>query len=318
MDYSIVEFAKSLREHDCKIQRTPKLIFLCGGKTAESRQYRSARDYFYRHLKSKATKIAQRVKLAEDVNAWFHRGEFPDLLELENYLADLADITVLFVESPGSIAELGAFATSDTLRPKTLAVLNNFNLHGSDRSFITDGPVQKIKNENDQLVHYYDWNPKRLNSHATEKEFSDMAKDLTAFLVSREGSQPKEPGFDKDKHGHALLMAADLIGIVGVATVTEMANCFRELGRELGSKELGRYLSLLESMSYITQVHRSNQTFYVSRSPRPFIRYAYKPGALLRDMRRIKSAIRSALDPMRKRILAKSLGRLPEKRPRDV
>ena len=47
----------------------------------------------------------ERVKLAEDVNAWFRKDDaLPDLLELENYLAHLADVIVLFVESPGSIA----------------------------------------------------------------------------------------------------------------------------------------------------------------------------------------------------------------------
>jgi hypothetical protein len=80
MGYSIVEFAKSLRGDGCKIRNT-NLIFLCGGKVAESHKYRSARDYFHRYLKSNAPKIADRVKLAEDVNAWYHRGEwFSDLL----------------------------------------------------------------------------------------------------------------------------------------------------------------------------------------------------------------------------------------------
>src|SRR5258708_3632965 len=166
MGYSLVDFSKSLRAESCKIRNTPNLIFLCGGRTAETGPYRSARDYFYRHLKSKATGIACRVKLAEDVNAWFRPGVFPDLLELENYLADLADITVLFVESPGSIAELGAFAASDSLRPKTLAVLNNF--YGPERSFIAEGPVQKMKNESSDLVHYYNWDPRRLNAPATK------------------------------------------------------------------------------------------------------------------------------------------------------
>ena len=100
MGYSIVDFAKSIKGAACKIRNTPNLIFLCGGRTAEKPQYASARDYFYRHLKSKAPEIAQRVKLAEEVNTWFRGDVFPDLLELENYLADLADITVLFVESP--------------------------------------------------------------------------------------------------------------------------------------------------------------------------------------------------------------------------
>jgi hypothetical protein len=305
MVYSIVDFAKSLRTDRCKIRNPPNLIFLCGGKTADAGSLRSARDYFYRHLKRKTVKIAQRVKLAEDVNACFRGGEFPDLLELENYLADLADIILLFVESAGSIAELGAFAASEVLRPKTLAVLNEY--YGSDPSFISEGPVKTIKNANDQLVHYFDWDPKHLNTAATQKVLREMAEILTAFLVARDKANPQLEKFDKANRGHKLLVVADLIGIAGVATTTDISNCLAELDCKVDQVELGRYLSLLANMSFIKQVRRSNQAFYVSNSLKSFIRFGYHPAAVLRDLKRIKSVIRAALEPMRRNILSKVL-----------
>ena len=57
--------------------------------------------------------------------SWLQQDHtFPDLLEIENYLADLAATIVLFVESEGSIRKLGAFAASKLLLPKTVGVLN--------------------------------------------------------------------------------------------------------------------------------------------------------------------------------------------------
>ena len=312
MAYSIVDFAKSLRIDNCKIRNTPNLIFLCGGRTASSGQYVSARDYFYRHLKRTADEIAGRVRLAEEVNAWFrHLSVFPDLLELENYLADLADITILFVESPGSIAELGAFAASDVLRPKTLAVLNKY--YDLTETFIADGPVKKIKNDNGQFVHYYEWNPEKLNTVVTKTEFKDMAGGLTTFLVDRDKSHAKEQLFVKSKHGHALLLVADLIAMEGVATTTDISNCLKEIGCDFGKEQLDRYFSLLESLSFIKRVLRGNQVFYTPGVMKSFIRYAYQPGALLKDQKRIKTAVRESLDPTRKKILAKSLRRSANK-----
>lgn len=301
MGYSIVDFSKSLRIDGCKIRNTPNIIFLCGGETAKRGRFRSARDYFYRHLLKEKASIAKRVRLAEDVNAWFRQEVFPDLLELENYVADLADTTVLFVESPGSIAELGAFAASDALRPKTLAVLNTH--YGPAPSFITDGPVRKIKNENAKLVHYYTWNPKQLGSAATKEEFRVMTEDLTAFLVSRDEAQVKLQNFDGNKHGHALLLTADLVRMPGVATITDLSFCLETLGCEFDQQQLHRYISLLESMSLITRANRSNQFFYVSKSSIPFIRYAYRKEAALKDSARIQSALRESLDPIPTSIL---------------
>jgi hypothetical protein len=184
-------------------------------------------------------------------------------------------------------------------------VLNNH--YDQRHTFISDGPVQKIKTANGQFVHYYDWDPRKLNSRATIKEFREMADGLTKFLVSRDSLHAKEQSFDNKKHGHVLLMVADLIGIAGVATTTDIGNCLRVLGCDSQYAELERYVSLLESMSFVTRAFRSNQTFYVSPIAKSFIRYAYEPGALLRDQKRIKTAIRAALDPVRRSVLLKSV-----------
>jgi hypothetical protein len=307
MGYTIVDFAKSLNVDRCKIRDTPNLIFLCGGEADGTGEIKSARDYFYRHLKSKAAAIAQRVKLAEVVNAWFRGDEFPDLLELEKYLADLADITVLFVESPGSIAELGAFAASDILRQKTLAVLNAS--HSSDRSFIIDGPVKKISNENDEFIHYYEWDPKHLKSAVSKAGFREMAEEITKFLRDRDKARVNNQSFGKEKHGHVLLMVANLIGVAGVATKTDVTACLRELGCPSDHPHPDRYLSLLESMSFIKRIHRSNQSFYVPADSRRFIKPVYRAGAVLKEQTKIKSAIRAGFDPLRKRILLRQLGK---------
>lgn len=315
MVYSLVDFAKSVKLDQCKIRNTPNKIFLCGGRTANSGPYLSARDYFYRHLKSKAKEIAKRVTLAEVINDWFFRSTaFPDLLELENYLADLADITVLFVESPGSIAELGAFAASDVLRPKTLAVLNKH--YDLTKTFIAEGPVQKIKNEDSDLIHYYEWDPFKLNTPAPKKEFSDLADGITSFLKERDKLRTKEQSFNIQKHGHALLLVADLIAMAGVVINSEIAGSLKEIGCEYSKEQLDRYFSLLESMALIKRVLRSNQAFYITCLDKPFLHYAYKPGVALRDEKRIKAVLRSGLDPMRKKILAQSL-RKPIKKEMD-
>jgi hypothetical protein len=71
---------------------------------------------------------------------------------------------ILFVESPGSIAELGAFSALKTVQPKVLAVVNK----KFDRpSFIANGPVRHLQ-ELGSAVYKYLWNPaeRRLNDRA--------------------------------------------------------------------------------------------------------------------------------------------------------
>lgn len=65
------------------------------------------------------------------------------LLTLENILADSVDSVVLFPESPGSFAELGAFANDKRLVNKLICI--GQKKYAKRKSFINYGPVRLIK-----------------------------------------------------------------------------------------------------------------------------------------------------------------------------
>jgi hypothetical protein len=213
----------------------------------------------------------------------------------------LAAVTVLFVESPGSIAELGAFAASNELRPKTVAVLNK--KHGSEKSFIADGPVRKIKGENENHVYYYNWDPGQLNSVDTTREFTEIARVLTEFLEQGDAERKKQLRFNPELPSHTLLLVTDLIRIPGVASKSEIDTCLEELGCDSARKALDQHLSILQSVGFIEKHLRSNQTFYVCESSTTFIRYAYRKDARFKDAKRIQTVVREYLEPIKKAVL---------------
>ena len=200
-------FVTSVKLTQCRVFNTPRLVFLCGGAVRrDSRQYKSARDYFHRYLGKNHQALVERVRLAEVVNNWFDKDVFSDLLELEEYIADLADLIVLFVESPGSCAELGAFATADQLRSKTLAVVNSgFKKSGS---FIADGPLRRLAKQNSVL--YFDWNPTKINGRESLEALLDMSEELVQFLKERERKAVTEEQLNSKSHAHMMLLIADL------------------------------------------------------------------------------------------------------------
>src|SRR5947209_972804 len=76
-------------------------------------------------------------------------------LNLESDLAGLSAVIMLFVESAGSFAELGAFTQTEVLQDKLVAILEYS--HYNDRSFIRDGPVARLEKNNDESVFFYPW-----------------------------------------------------------------------------------------------------------------------------------------------------------------
>jgi len=76
---------------------------------------------------------------AEIANGYQRR----DLLTLENLLALSVTSIVVPLESPGTFAELGAFANHEILKDKLIIITNP--KHKMARSFINDGPIAKVK-----------------------------------------------------------------------------------------------------------------------------------------------------------------------------
>ena len=213
---------------------------------------------------------------------------------------------MLFVESPGSIAELGASANSDVIRPKTLVVLNSS--HEPDGSFISNGPIRKLSNENENHVHYYTWNPDDLHSELTKAEFAELTRELVTFLEEKiEAARPRQPSLKTAERGHALLLLADLIRMTGVATTTELLECLSALGCEADRAVLKRHLSVLQNVEFVIAQRRSNQMFFVNNSTQPFIRYAYLKGARLKDQSRIMIELRRGLTSIKRRAITHAL-----------
>ena len=113
-------------------------IFLCGADLGNSKTGR--------HKLAKLFEEYPRYKLLypEDLFDDLMAGQGQQsLLVLENILADSVDSIVLLPESPGSFAELGAFASNSRLANKIVFV--GQKKYAKKKSFINYGPVRLIK-----------------------------------------------------------------------------------------------------------------------------------------------------------------------------
>lgn len=312
MDESLLAFARSLEVGGCRIVNAPNLIFLCGGRMSDAENtggYRSVRDYFVRHIHKNNPSIAKRLHLAEAIGSNFGDDLFGDLLELEEYLADLSDLIIIFVESEGSIAELGALAASKAVSPKILPVVNSIH---NRPSFIGDGPIRRLDSLKPSLLfsHHWDDHPKRINDAGNLESFEDLSKGVEDVLLGRERTAPSEQKLRLESHGHSMLVIADLIDIIGITSVREITSCLNALGDDVGRAVRERYLFLLERLEIIKKIKYNNQVYYVTNGRGPFVRYDFKEEAEIKDRSRAKALIRSALgetDLTRARILRNHL-----------
>lgn len=116
-------------------------VFLCG---ADINQKDKIRHQIAQALK---WKFWFDIIYPEDIfDELLYSSKAIDLLSLEGLLADSVDAVVIIPESPGSFAELGAFANDEKLRKKLICVVDK--KYQKDKSFVNQGPLKLVKKEN--------------------------------------------------------------------------------------------------------------------------------------------------------------------------
>ncbi|GAA0370420.1 hypothetical protein GCM10009092_38390 [Bowmanella denitrificans] len=138
-DDELAEIAKIVKE-TIFIPRNQKkvAVFLCGADIRDKKTFRSKMASIFSEYPR--YEILYPEGLFDDLLAG--QGQH-SLLKLENILADSVDAIVLFPESPGSFAELGAFSNNPNLAKKMIVLANKkFKNH---KSFINYGPNRLVR-----------------------------------------------------------------------------------------------------------------------------------------------------------------------------
>ena len=198
------EWISSINLTKTRIVKFPSFIFLCGGPISigsDSGKFLSCRDIFYYHINNNPCSFREKIIRAEKVFEYFEHSNYEDLLIFERDLAELSSLTVLFSESPGSIAELGSFAVLNTIQERLLIVMHQDDTHRS--SFIWRGPILFLKNlaksnGKDDPITVYNWQKKKEDGHEyfEAEAFSD-AVDLAETIEEIIKKQPGTMAFNK-------------------------------------------------------------------------------------------------------------------------
>lgn len=244
-----IKLSKKIREDIFKPANTFKTtIFLCGADKSQKEKMRfkiaeSLTGFWYKHFYD--------LIYPEDIfEELLYSSQSKDLLSLEGLLADSVDAIVLIPESPGSFAELGAFANDEKLRKKLICLVDN--KYKKDKSFINQGPLKLVKNENKHGLIFID--PSKIDKEIDKissalrlmKKTSSKVKDKITLLQTDTFLLPTiyllEP-----------VVKSTLIEIVGNA-MNDEANSFQATTTALSILSKKRLVELTPNGYKLTQL----------------------------------------------------------------
>lgn len=166
------------------VQRAPQKIFICGPGIG-SRGF-DLRDKIKSYVESFSN---CEVIFGEDVSSKKISVKRADLQTLETQLAQSVDFTVLLLQSPGAIAELGTFSMIPSIRSR-LFVLVPTEFYGAE-SYISRGPLSLIAQEFKRNVIYFD-------NDVDERIYSNLS-----FLITMYKYAYAQGRYQYDYHAHA-------------------------------------------------------------------------------------------------------------------
>ena len=152
----LVNFFASIDHGKLRYQRPMPFVFFFGGafRQREGDALTSLRDYLIKVRKIEG-RIQAEIVLAEYAKQIYRDTNYHDLISFEEDIAYLSSIVLLIAESAGSLAELGAFASTEGIREALRVVITTG--HAEEDSFVRYGPIERLKKINSSNMAVFPW-----------------------------------------------------------------------------------------------------------------------------------------------------------------
>lgn len=289
----------------CHLINLPKRLWVFGGVCNQlPQESTSLRDSFWKKtLTSTLTQTwMQELDRPEQHEHWWAFSGYKDLLTFERDACYLARGIILFAESPGSLAELGALAIDDAILPKLLVVIQSKYLDSNNRqSFLNLGPIERVRNIDGHCI----IDPPS-DKELMENDFDTVIDKITSWLPNTQ----KSSILNVENPTHRLLLLADIIDLLLVSKLTELKKAVNFFEIKISDEEILRALALLDFFGFVKLEERGNEKFWVghSRSNAPWINYKSNRPETHFDRSRFKIACSKLIenDPRRKALLERS------------
>ena len=256
----VEQLALSIASTGCRVINLPKRIWVFGGGIAPDTKEpsESLRDSFWRQqLRSHPGRPwFEHFDRPENHQGWWAFSGYDNLLEFERDACYLASQTIVFSESPGSHAELGALAADEFILPKLLVVVQQKYLEEDHReSFLNLGPLRRVELLKKKCVI-----AGVSNTDLLEDDFDAVVE---TFDLAFGPFQQRRVEFHSLNQTHRLLLIADLVDLFLVSKVSDIKTALDYFGVHMDVGQLERALSLLFFFGFVRLETRGTEQFWV-------------------------------------------------------
>ncbi|AIY43872.1 putative inner membrane protein [Collimonas arenae] len=259
MELLLEEFKKAVDPNKTRIINVPPRFAVFGGTLDDARDgspFVSERNLFVTSIHKFHPDLSERLIVPEIYPEWNSFGIYDDLLTFEEDLGHLTSLVILFLESPGSLAELGAFVKIPSLRSQLQIVVRSGEIQKRN-SFIWLGPLKNLQNEHADCIHAF--------PHTTVAELEPHLAVL--FESIREVITSKSPSFkfSSTDPRSKFLVIADLLELFVALKKGELIDLLSHFGISINRKALDQAVFLLKIFDLIDEGKYGKTDYILSK-----------------------------------------------------
>ncbi|MBB3935780.1 retron St85 family effector protein [Aureimonas phyllosphaerae] len=268
-------------------------IFFCGGafRSLSHSPAPSLRDYLVRDRKLER-RLGVTLVLAERANQLYRDTTYPDLISFEEDIAYISSIVLLIAESAGSLAELGAFASTDGIREALRVIMTTE--HADANSFIRYGPVERLMRQNASHMAAYPW---KINSKGVLVKASIIPhySPIVGMIKSWLAARPSSILAKNSGRSEPFFIILWIIYLSLTIKTSDLKRIVPELMAGMSHSDIDNKLYCMELAGWIEfHTYGPDRYVFAKTDVDPFS-YAFTAASGSRDSVRAKAEVTSAL-----------------------
>lgn len=257
-----------------RVFKPSKFLFLCGGLIRDNQDPKPAnlRDYLIRVRKLEK---AFPVVLAETATQLYRDTNYHDLISFEEDIARIASVVLVIAESAGSLAELGAFASNDTIR-RSLRVLISTD-HANAESFVRWGPVERIKKPKRENLGIYPW-----RVHANGTLIIGSARphynEIRRFIADHIDAIPKSITYNQLGESKLFFLVYWIIHLSSAISPATLYSYVQSLHPDVGNNDIKDKVYCMILAGWVAKESYSGRDYFYALHDDDPLSFDFKPG----------------------------------------
>jgi hypothetical protein len=251
------------------VQAASDVVFLCGGPYSDLSDPipLSLRDVFLKIIDFEPLRKRVVINAEQITRQYSFFDYYSNILDFETDLAQIVELIILFSESEGSLAELGAFAMIDEIAQRLFVIVRQKYWDADPPSFIRLGPLRRIERKyGRESIHVLEDTDIGMRDGMAASVNKTALSDLLNKPLTLRINRPRDPTtLDARRSGHVIKLIVGLVQEYGALDASEIADLLRLLNSERTPSEIQGYLLCAEAVGWLKKLSKGSIDFFVAK-----------------------------------------------------